>query len=115
MAMVEGTAITYYVYVYTMKANYPNLIWAVGTGDRSQGGLRKVYAENGELVIELYGNNSRVNGNVFGDDFSACCPSSFTKPRYRWARGHFVQHAKSEIITIGKQSASLEMEYQPRD
>lgn len=110
-----GTAITYYIYVYTMSEKNPKLLWAVETGDRGQGGLRKAYAENGELVIELYGNNSRVNGNVFGDDISACCPSSFTRTRYRLVRSQFAQHGESEIVRFERQDASLEMEYRKPD
>lgn len=110
-----GTAITYYIYVYTIEKKRPKSLWAMATGDRAQGGLRKAFAENGELVIELYGNNSRVNGNVFGDDISACCPSSFTRSRYRWIRNRFVQHGESEIVRFERQAASLEMEYQKPD
>jgi hypothetical protein len=110
-----GTAITYYIYVYTIEKKRPKSLWAVETGDRAQGGLRKVYAENGELVIELYGGSARVDGNVFGDEMSACCPSSFTRTRYRWARHHFVQSGESGIIHINKQGASLEMEYREPD
>lgn len=68
---------------------------AVGTGERAEGGLRKVYAENSELVIELYGKGVRVNENLYGTNASVCCPSSFTRTRYRWAEKYFVRRGES--------------------
>lgn len=111
----RGTAIPYYLYVYTMKRKHPRLLWAVATGDRAEGGLRKAYAENGELVIELYGKGARVNGTVFvHNDAGACCPLSFTRTRYQWSGSHFAQHGTSEVFRSGDGGASLEMAPQGR-
>jgi hypothetical protein len=111
-ALIRGSAIPYYVYVFGIEKKRPKLLWAVATGDRAEGGLRKVYSENGELVIELYGNGARVNGDVFaGDGNGACCPLSVTRTRYRWKKNRFVQHGTSEIFAAGGGGASLEMEY----
>ena len=112
---IRGSAIPYYVYVFGIEKKRPKLLWAVATGDRAEGGLRKVYSENGELVIELYGNGARVNGDVFaGDGNGACCPLSVTRTRYRWKKNRFVQHGTSEIFPIGGGGASLKMEYRKR-
>src|SRR5207249_5569175 len=46
---IRGTAIPYYVYVYTINGNKPKLLWSFDTGDRAQGGLRRVFAEAGRL------------------------------------------------------------------
>lgn len=112
---VHGTAIPYYLYVYEMKGINPRLLLAVATGDRAEGGLKKAYAENGELVIELYGDGARVNEKLYDTNASACCPSAFTRTRYRWVKNHFVRRGQSEVISLGDTNAALEMEYQEPD
>lgn len=52
---VTGTAIPYFAYIFAIEKEQPKLLWAFATGDRAQGGLRRAYAENSELVVELYG------------------------------------------------------------
>lgn len=52
---VRGSAVPEYVYIFTLEKAKPKLIWDFETGDRVDGGLRNVYAENGHLVIELFG------------------------------------------------------------
>lgn len=95
---VKGTAIPYYVYIYTLEKGSPKLLWAFETGDRADGGLRQVYAESGELVIELYGKGTRVGGKLYGTEDAACCPSSFTRTRYKWQGTHFQQVGKEETL-----------------
>lgn len=112
---VHGTAIPYYVYIYEMKENRVRLLWAVETGDRAEGGLRKVFAEDGKLVIELYSEGARVKEKLYGTSEGACCPSSFTRTRYRWARNRFVRRGDSEIVRFEQQAASLEMESRKPD
>jgi len=113
---VAGSAAPLYIYIYTLGKNRPKPLWAVAGGDRAEGGLRKVYSENGELVIELYGRGARVNGDVFVDDgHGACCPHSVTRTRYRWKGNHFAQHGKSAVFPYEGGGASLEMEYRKPD
>ncbi len=69
-----GTGISECVYVFTKLDNVPKLLWSFNTGDRSDGGLRNVYSENGNLVVETF--NSEGLG--------ACCTKSFTKSVYKW-------------------------------
>jgi hypothetical protein len=60
----RGSAIPYYVYIFTMENGKPKVIWAFDTGDRADGGLRQVTAENGQLVIELFGKDRVIGGEV---------------------------------------------------
>lgn len=95
---VKGTAIPYYVYIYTLEKGSPKLLWAFQTGDRGAGGLRQVYAENGELGIELYGENKLIGKDLYGMEFGVCCPKVFTRARYKWQGKHFQQVEKEETL-----------------
>src|SRR5262249_19817902 len=46
-----GTGIPNCVYIYTLDQQRPKLLWAFDTGDRAYGGLRRVTAENGSLLL----------------------------------------------------------------
>ena len=87
-----GSAIPGLVYIYAVHANRPKLLWYFSTGDRADGGLHKVYAENGELVVELNGPKRRIEGD--------CCPMRFTRRRYVWRGNRFRQKGRKEIIPI---------------
>lgn len=77
----RGSAIPDCVYIYTLKNKRPSLLWGFVTGDRADGGLRKVYAESGILVVELFGPARLIE--------AACCPKRFTRTRYEWRGGRF--------------------------
>ena len=96
-----GSAIPHATYIYASEDGKPELLWAFSTGDRAEGGLRRVYAENGELVIERY---SPVNSK--GD----CCPTLFTRARYKWQNKHFEQGGKEEKIPNSEGHGSPLME-----
>ena len=95
-----GSAIPHCVYVYTLKNGRPKLLWAFTTGDRADGGLRRMYAEGGLLVLELYGKGTRVGGELYGTEelVPACCANSVTRTRYVWRGGKFRQQGESEIF-----------------
>ena len=82
----QGSAITYYIYIYTMTqgSTEPKLVWDFETGDRADGGLRNVYGENGQLVIELFGKDRIISEELYRGDEPLCCPTSFTRTVYRW-------------------------------
>jgi hypothetical protein len=110
-----GTAIPYWVYVYSLNNDQPKLLWAFATGDRAEGGLRKVYADQGDLVVELYGEGARVDGEVYVDaPNGCCCPILFTRTRYRWLDDHFESHGASEVLPVND-GGDLEMEIQKPD
>ena len=94
---IRGSAVPYHVYIFTMENREAKLIWDFDTGDRADGGLRQVYAENGQLVIELYGSDRVVGGELYKGDEGLCCPSSFTRTRYRWTGKNFEQASKEVL------------------
>ena len=46
-----GTEASEDVFIYTMQGAKPALLWKFETGDRAEGGPRRIAAENGELVV----------------------------------------------------------------
>ncbi len=84
-----GGAIPQLVYVFTWKADAPELIWYFRTGDRADGGLKDIRAENGLTVVELFGQDRYILGEldtakITGDEEQLCCPTHFTLSRYKW-------------------------------
>lgn len=93
----RGSAIPHYIYVFTMESGRPKPIWDFETGDRADGGLRQIYAENGHLVIELYGKDRVIGGDLYQGDEGLCCPSSFTRARYKWKGKQFELISKETL------------------
>jgi len=86
-----GSAAPNCVYIFSKgKGDHPKLIelWAVETGDRADGGLRKIYDENGDLVIERY-----LSEGKLGD----CCPQYYMKETYRWERDRFNKVSEEKV------------------
>lgn len=71
-----GNAIPQVVYVYEWKDEQPALIWRFRTGDRADGGLKDIRMEDGNLVIELYGQDRYIpsvnRGATSGQRLSTC-------------------------------------------
>lgn len=100
-----GSAIPQVVYIYTWKDNKPELIWTFRTGDRADGGLKDLRAENGMLVIELYGQDRFVLGATetgkIGDDIEQlCCPTHFSRSSYKWNGTSFVMQGKRLTFSV---------------
>jgi hypothetical protein len=94
-----GSSMPNCIYIYTLRNNRPRLLWAFVTGDRADGGLRSIYAEDGRLVIELYGKEARIGGELYGtEDAPACCAKSVTRTRYEWRGNRFRQVGESEVF-----------------
>ena len=93
MSILTGaSAMPGQVYIYTLRGNHPKLLWHFSTGDRAEDGYRKVYADQGNLVVELNGPKRRGEG--------LCCPVRFTRTRYQWRGGRFRQKGRKEITPI---------------
>ena len=100
-AEVGGTESANDVFIYALKNGKPALLWKFATGDRADGGLRRIYAENGQIVVELAGKNKIIGGDLYAPDGTstgACCPTVFTRTKYRWVRGRFVRSGMPEVL-----------------
>jgi hypothetical protein len=105
-----GSATPALAFVYTLDKDKPRLLWRFISGDRAKGGLKDIYPENADLVIELFGDAKYLNGswsstvpveNSKGD----CCPINYTKTVFRWDRRQFVVSGKPQIFDLDSNSA----------
>lgn len=109
-----GSAIPQVAYVFTWKDDKPELIWPFRTGDRADGGLKNVFAENGMFVVELYGQDRFLLGEVetgkIGDDIEQlCCPTHFTRSAYKWnGRNFLMQGKRLTFLTADPTAAPVE-------
>jgi len=107
-AELGGTEGSQDVFVYGLDHGKPRLLWKFATGDRADGGPRQIYAENGELVIELYGVGTAIGKKLYGtEEVGACCPKHFTRTRYRWVGGRFQQIGKQEVLPNPSGSSAI--------
>jgi hypothetical protein len=100
-----GSAVPQIVYVFTQKDGQPESIWYFRTGDRADGGLKDLRAENGQLVVELYGQDRYIFGDVetmkiTGDEEQLCCPDWFTRTTYKWNGRNFLMQGKRETRSV---------------
>lgn len=106
-----GSATPKVVYIFTVKEEIPELIWYFRTGDRADGGLRNIYGETGELVVELFGQDRYIFGavetmKITGDEEDLCCPTHFTRTRYAHKGGKtFIMQGKRETFTLADKDA----------
>jgi len=97
----DGSAGQSSVYIYTLENKKLKLLWAFQSGDRAWGGLRRVQAEKGRLVIELYGKETQIKGsssNIGTETGGLCCPKFFTRTQYEWTDGRFEQSGEMEVL-----------------
>jgi hypothetical protein len=89
-----GAAIPQIIYIFEWKDDKPELIWHFRTGDRADGGLKDIRPEKGKLLVELYGQDRFLlgeieTGKITGDEEQLCCPTYFTRTVYEWNGTHF--------------------------
>lgn len=113
----RGSAIPYFVYVYTGSRGKPKLLWSFYAGERGDGGLRRVYAGSGDLVVELYGRDRVVRGGTSGeeDNVGVCCPRFYTRSRYEWRGGRFRLKGKEAALANPQGNAALQKGRAPAD
>ena len=100
-----GSAIPQIVYIYNFNEDKPQLIWYFRTGDRADGGLKDLRPENGELVVELFGQDRFLLGEtetakITNDEEQICCPTFFTRTRYKWNGKNFLMQGKRLTFSI---------------
>lgn len=108
-----GGAVPQLVYVFEWVNNKPEIIWPFRTGDRADGGLKNIWAENGELVIELYGQDRFMlgqteTGRITGDEEQLCCPTFFTRSFYKWNGKNFLMQRKRLTYSIADPTAAAQ-------
>lgn len=106
-----GSAIPQIGYIYTWKDDKPELMWTFRTGDRADGGLKDVRIENGLLVVEMFGQDRFLlgqmeTGKITGDYEQLCCPSYFTRTAYKWNGKAFVMQGKRLTYSIADPNAA---------
>ena len=89
--LTGGTQKTHYVYIYSFDDGTPKLLAYFHSGSRAYYGLRKVYGENGKLVVELF-DPEKSSGD--------CCSSGFVRTRYKWHNGRFEAFGARESETL---------------
>lgn len=90
------------VFVYTLENEKPKLLWSFDTWDGAQGGLKKVYAKNGKLIVEIFGaakfeNNEWDFRMPEGRADGLCCPTAYTKISFEWNGEKFTPVGNREI------------------
>ena len=107
----EGAAIPQLVYVFDWKDRRPELIWPFRTGDRADGGLKDIRAENGQFVVELYGQDRFLlgqteTGKITDDLEQLCCPTHFTRTTYKWNGRNFLMQGKRLTFEVADPNAA---------
>ena len=88
----RGSAIPEIVYIFGLENGKLKVLWSFETGDRADGGLRQVYSDGGNLIVELYGRGKVLGTNLYADDGTRAqqpYPYIVTRTRYRWLKNHF--------------------------
>ena len=110
----NGSAIPEIVYIFGLENGKPKVLWSFETGDRADGGLRQVYADGGNLVVELYGRGKIIGTDLYADDGTRAqqpYPYIVTRTRYRWMKTHFQLIGNSEEFSDSTGYGSAVMPY----
>jgi hypothetical protein len=110
----RGSAIPEIVYIFGLEERKPKVLWSFETGDRADGGLRQLYGDGGNLVVELYGRGKVIGTNLYADDGTRSqqpYPYIVTRTRYRWLKNHFELIGKPEEFSEPSGYGSAIMPY----
>ena len=93
------------LYVYTVSGGRARLLWffeTYGSGS-DPGGLKDMFLHEGDLVLELNGENKILEGRAEltnGALSDSCCPTHFTRARFHWDGRRFKQQGRPEIYSL---------------
>jgi hypothetical protein len=94
----SGGPVTYGVYIYTIRNRQPKLLWSFIANERGEGALRRVYAEEGKLVVELLGRDrvpgARTAKSPPPAQRSVPSPDTITRAEFDWRENRFELVAK---------------------
>ena len=98
-----GNCQCYMVYVYTLKNDKPLLLWSFDTWDKAEGGFKRAYAKSGDLIVELFGDDTFVGGEwqfdiAEGKFNGLCCPTTITRIHFHWDGKKFIPTGKREVF-----------------
>lgn len=99
----DGNGIYDEVYIFALERHRPRIIFTFSSGDRAEGGLRRAYAKDGNLVLELWGPENTL-ARILSDEekgtdgWGLCCPLTFTRSRYEWRNENFQQVGEAETL-----------------
>lgn len=102
-----GTAIPSFIFIYALEDKKLKTLWKFTSGDRAEGGLKDVYSKDGALIIELFGDSKFLDGK-WEHDWPAgkfkglCCPTVYTKTRFKWDGEQFAVDGTREMFDITK-------------
>lgn len=97
--LCDCSGVWFGIYIYGLTGRKPaRLLWAFPTGNRANGGLRRVYGHRGKLMVELYGTGSGPNLLPKRFNGSACCTDDYTQRKYKWNGRRFVQEGKARLL-----------------
>jgi len=110
-----GNCQCYMVFIYTLENKKPKLLWSFDTWDKAEGGFKRAFAENGELIIELFGDSKFENGKWHftipeGKFKGLCCPTVFTRNRFKWNGDKFVVQGVPELFDYDPKNQQKENE-----
>jgi hypothetical protein len=89
-----GTMWVSEIFLYGLVDDKPELLWSFESGDRADGGLRTLYFQSGNWVLELYDEGAKD---------PLCCASHFDRRFYNWRGGKLVEIGRQEWIPVPKQ------------
>ena len=113
LPVMDGNCQCEMVFVYTLANGQPKLLWSFDTWDKAEGGLKRVYAENGRLTVETFGDNKFENDKW---EFSFpqkgaggyCCPTAYTKIRFGWNGEKFIAEGLPEVFDYDQKDQKKE-------
>ena len=98
--LCDCSGVWFGIYIYKLAGQKPaHLLWAFHTGDRADGGLRRVYGQSGRLIVELNGRGSGPNSPPKNYNGAQCCTNDYTQRRYRWNGSRFIQEGKARLLS----------------